>query len=122
MRVRTNYSAPAYAPLPLFDIDEATRLRDEGRQRASTTLYGREKPILEACREACRRAALRRATRTATADDAYRWLGDQGIDLESLGPAAGALFKCEEWRAVGYTQSERTTNHGRVVRLWEYVG
>lgn len=56
-----------------------------------------------------------------TADDVGRALKDLGKP-HCLGPAAGSLFKEKHWVFTGeWRPSKRTTNHGRMLRVWRYV-
>ena len=36
--------------------------------------------------------------------------------------AYGAVFKGKGWKAIGYTQSQHPSNHGRTIRVWRWVG
>ena len=76
--------------------------------------------LLVLARLGCERAALERPERTATADDAYAYLIDLGLDPAPLKNAAGSLFKTNDWKAVGWTESTRATNNGRAIRVWQY--
>lgn len=134
MKVKTGVSAPSQSDL--FDVDEAQRRKEDGMTAAASGPLGKEKDILAFCRKAARKAAEERShhdffagdatphssagwiSHTATIDDAYRAMEKAGIDPASLGPAAGSVFRGDEWVAVGWQPSERTTNHGRVVRVW----
>ena len=56
---------------------------------------------------------------TVTADDVGQKL-EKLFGIKSLGPAAGALFRCHdqfEWTGQ-YVESTRATNHRRVLRVW----
>ena len=57
-----------------------------------------------------------------TADDVGRVLkADYGLD--TLGPAAGSIFKTGDWEWTGnFRKSKRVTNHSRLLRVWRYIG
>ena len=65
---------------------------------------------------------LHRSTgRAVHADDARAWLDlaripdyQRGEKMEWM----GAIFRGEEWRAVGWTTSQHPENHGRAIREW----
>ena len=79
--------------------------------------------LLAQCRAAVKAAALRRADRTATADDSSRFLESIGLPAESLGNAAGSLFRGRGWRKTGQTRnSERASNNAHANFVWEYTG
>ena len=43
--------------------------------------------------------------------------------IETLGPAAGSIFKTSRWRWSGeFVKSSRVSNHSRLLRVWKYVG
>lgn len=55
------------------------------------------------------------------ADQVGRALQEHGI--ESLGPAAGSIFKTDEFKFTGeFVKSRRVSNHSRLLRVWRYVG
>lgn len=101
----------------LFNAEEGEHLKQLGMAAAA----GNNKAALFLGRRIAR--ALGRQLGKVTADDVGRILkSDYGI--KSLGPAAGSLFrdpsKC--WRWTGdWRKSARTTNHSRMIRIWEYV-
>lgn len=42
---------------------------------------------------------------------------------DPLGNAAGGIFRGTCWRFTGRTvRSERVNSHGRLIRVWEYIG
>ena len=102
-----------------FDTTLARALKEEGLTRASTS----REDILALGRQLCVMAALKRNSRTATADDATRGFKRYGLPADSLGPAAGALFRGPQWQFTGiWRTSLRTTNHARQNRVWRYAG
>src|ERR1700687_4211801 len=81
-----------------FDGEEGERRRSDGMGAAAVA----RKHVLRLARQACVEAALARANRTATADDAQRWLINQGHSSDYLGNAAGSLFKDKNsWEFTG---------------------
>jgi hypothetical protein len=79
------------------------------------------RPMLEFARGLA--VELGRAKRFVTADDIQRVLVDKGFPESSLGNAAGSVFRGGNWRWNGQTvKSTRVASHGRLIRIWEYVG
>jgi inosine/xanthosine triphosphate pyrophosphatase family protein len=94
--------------LDLFDQQRSDRAKREGMQRAADN--GRTS--LENARRIARQIALTREDLCITADDVGRLVPD-------LGPAAGSLFKTDEWHWTGqFKKSSRVTNHSRLLRVW----
>lgn len=80
------------------------------------------KEQLTLARKVAASIATRREDRTVTADDVGRVLKEV-YGLDTLGPAAGSLFKTPDWEWTGrFTKSKRVTNHSRLLRVWKYVG
>jgi len=101
----------------LFDAEEGEHLKQLGMAAAA----GNNKAALSLARRIAR--ALGRQIGKVNADDVGRIL-KRDYSIESLGPAAGSLFrdpsKC--WRFTGdWKKSSRTTNHRRMIRVWEYI-
>lgn len=70
---------------------------------------------------------LGRQQKFVTADDVQFALATRPgrpISEEALGSAAGGLFKSRKyWRFTGrYVASQRENSHGRMLRVWEFVG
>ena len=99
-----------------FDGEEGERRRSDGMGTAAVS----RKHVLRLARQACVEAALARANRTATADDAQKWLIDQGYSSDYLGNAAGSLFTDKDtWEFTGHwLPSQRVSNHGHQNRVW----
>ena len=93
------------------------QLRLDGMQQAA----GNSKEQLDTARRVAVQIAKRRVDRTVTADDVGRVLKEvYGID--TLGPAAGSLFKTKDWEWTGqWRKSKRVTNHSRMLRVWRLV-
>lgn len=100
----------------LFDAEESERLKRLGMQAAA----GNNKAALDLGRRIAR--ALGRKLSKVTADDVGRIL-KRDYDIKSLGPAAGSLFKEKgRWKPTGERRnSHRKTNHGRELKVWEYI-
>jgi hypothetical protein len=80
------------------------------------------KQQLALARRVAAQIALRRKDRTVTADDVGRIL-QEVYGLDTLGPAAGSMFKTPDWKWTGqFRKSKRVTNHSRLLRVWRYVG
>lgn len=64
-----------------------------------------------------------RRKRFVTADDVQAVLIEKGYLPEDLGNAAGSMFRGGSFKWHGQTvQSKRVASHGRLIRVWEYVG
>lgn len=94
-----------------FDLRVGVALKAAGMARAAAH---RPEP-LEVAKEIAR--TLARMHGQVTADDVQEWL--RGTNAEPLGNAAGRIFMGKEWVCVGWRASRRTTNHGRMIRVWE---
>ena len=102
----------------LFSLDAGRELKGEGMDLAAAN----RAEALAIARRGAFSAAVRRDDLTADADDAYRALERAGM-ADCLGNAAGSIFKGAEWRWTGeFRPSERTSNHGRMIRVWRLVG
>jgi hypothetical protein len=99
-----------------FDGEEGERRRSDGMDAAAVS----RKHVLRLARHACVVAASMRVDRTATADDAQKWLIDQGYSSDYLGNAAGSLFTDKNtWEFTGqWLTSQRVSNHGHKNRVW----
>ena len=101
-----------------FDQDRGEQLRLAGMGLAADNA----KESLAVARKVATVIAKRRKDRTVTADDVGRVLKDY-YGLDSLGPAAGSLFKTGDWEWTGqFRKSKRVTNHSRLLRVWRYIG
>ena len=97
----------------LFDRDESQRRKEDGMELGASN---RESQLSLARRVARMQCVINGKT---NADEVGRHLHEiYGID--SLGPAAGSIFKGKEFEFTGeFVQSERKTNHGRLLRVWK---
>ncbi len=101
----------AQMPNNLFDKKLSEKLKEEGKAKAASNLI----EPLKLARKIARQIA--RIKGVVTADDVGRQLKKYGID--TLGPAAGSIFKGKEWEWTGrYIKSKRITNHSRMLREW----
>jgi hypothetical protein len=101
----------------VFDGDEAEVLKQQGMALGAANNIER----LELARLVAVKIA-KDGDGTCHADAVGKvMLGEYGI--ESLGPAAGSMFKGNDWVFTGiYKPSERVKSHGQVLRVWKYVG
>lgn len=101
----------------MFDPAEAERLKREGMERAAE----KRAWALRMARHWAHFAATLRVR--VTADDVFSYLPPEPASI--LGPAAGSIFKERKngqavWKFTGnWVKSERTSNHGRCIRVWE---
>ena len=103
--------------MDLFDWAEGNARKEHGMQLAESN----RQSDLDLARSIAVELATRAADRTITADDVGRVL-KRRHDIDSLGPAAGSLFKGDQWKWTGeYRKSVRTTNHGRMLRVWKLI-
>ena len=100
----------------IFNSEEGEHRRSEGMDIAAVS----RKHVLRLARHACVVAASTRVDRTATADDAQKWLIDQGYSSDYLGNAAGSLFTDKDtWEFTDrWLPSQRVSNHGHKNRVW----
>ena len=101
---------------PLDPIEEtAQTLKEEGMNRAAKN---RPEALVIARGFATK---LGRLYSEVTMDDVAAWL--TGDELESLGNAAGSVFKGKQWEWTGrFIQSTRLQSHGNLLRVWRWVG
>ena len=103
----------------LFGINESIRRKHDGMLAAE---YGGKHLVLKDARRIAKQIAMLRLDKTVTADDVNAALIRIGI-TESLGNAAGSLFRGSEWQFTGERiKSARKTNHAREIKVWRYLG
>ena len=96
-----------------FDARASAARKETGMQRAEEAA---SPSPLDLAREIARELAKQRGS--VTADDVGELL-HQRHQIESLGPAAGSLFKGSEWETTGeMRKSTRKTNHSRLLYVW----
>jgi hypothetical protein len=104
--------------LPLFDAAASSAAKEEGMNLAANS----RKEILRKTRAALVGIALNRDDRCVTADDAQRWLEDNGYGVGALGNAAGSLFRGDDWEFTGrWIKSARVISHANDLRVWRLV-
>lgn len=100
---------------PIFDFDAGERLKEEGQNRAAV----RRLELLQFARDGLENIARSRESREVTADDATRYLVENGESGNALGAAAGSLFRGKQWEFTGrWVKSEKVTNHASDLRVW----
>jgi len=100
----------------LFDEELSDKLKREGMAKAADNT----KQVLETARQIAKAIARRKGT--ANADDVGRIL-KRACGIDSLGPAAGSIFRGKEWEFTGnWVKSKRITNHSRMIREWRLTG
>ena len=62
-----------------------------------------------------------RFTGEVSADDVRRY-AEQVHWKPHHSNAYGGIFRGTGWKAIGYTQSQHPSNHGRTIRVWRWVG
>lgn len=104
--------------MSIFDEKRGEKLKQQGMEQAADNA----RDYLHIAREVAQEIAKGRFDRCVTADDVGRVMKvDYGID--TLGPAAGSLFKTNNWKWTGeFRKSKRVTNHSRLLRVWQYIG
>lgn len=103
--------------LPLFDSNLGHELKVQGMNAAAEN----KRDLLENVKRGVEMIARFRPDRTATADDAAKWLVDNGLDPHALGNAAGSLFLDKKvWQFTHrFTKSKRPWARGNLLRVWE---
>lgn len=101
-----------------WNLKQGEQLKLEGMDLAA----GNRKEQLDKARDVARTLAMTRVSRTLSIDDVL-YVMHQLYNVSSLGPATGSVFKTAEWRFTGaWVKSKRVSNHGRMVRVWQYIG
>jgi hypothetical protein len=103
---------------PLLDAIAAREAAEQGIAQAADN----KKSLLEFAKK--KAIELGREHWCVTADDVQLALVAAGIDQHALGNAAGSVFKDKTlWRyANRVVKSERVSSHGRLIRVWQYIG
>ncbi len=96
----------------LFDATESERRKREGMAVAEQN----RSELLGLARAVAR--GIANSSGTVHADQVGRVMKAR-YSIDSLGPAAGSLFKGGDWEWTGeFVKSARVTNHGRLLRVW----
>jgi hypothetical protein len=99
----------------LFDWAESEDRKKAGMDVAANS--GNEN--LDIARRVARRVA-RENNGYCDADKVGQILDDE-YHIKTLGPAAGSIFRGENWVFTGeFIPSTRKSNHGRVIRVWKW--
>ncbi len=99
----------------VFDAKLGEELKNRGMNVAAT----KRQAVLQKARQAVKEIAISRPGRCVTADDAQRWLIQNGHHPAELGNAAGSLFRSQEWEFTGnWTKSVRVSRHRNILRIW----
>lgn len=103
--------------LPLFDLFAAELAADAGIAQSAVNKNVRLEDAKAIAVE------LGRERIFITADDVIR-VYSRRFPREPLGNAAGSIFRDKRhWKFTGRTQAcERVSGHGRLIRVWEFVG
>jgi hypothetical protein len=101
----------------VFDREESKRQQEEGM--AAAVNARKRKELFAIAKNAAINIALSRTDRCVTADDVQKWIVAHGYLPEILGPAAGSLFRGQNWTFTEkWEPSARVSNHNRYVRVW----
>ena len=96
----------------LFNEKQSDLLKREGMEIAADNAL----TSLDLAREIA--VELYRKQGVVNADDVGRVLKLRH-GIETLGPAAGSLFRSQKWRFTGkWVKSKRVKNHSRMLREW----
>ena len=99
--------------MKLFDEGWSDKLKEDGMAKAADN----RQEQLEIARNVAKAIAKKKGT--VNADDVGRVL-KLIIGIDTLGPAAGSLFRGKEWVFTGqWVKSKRITNHSRMIRVWK---
>ena len=111
---------PNASPGALWDAAESERRKRAG-VAASENSAGLK---LEVARRVAREIAASKPCLTTNADEVQQQLlARYGYGHGWLGPAAGALFRCDDWTWTGgRVRSTSVKNHARELKVWRYVG
>lgn len=103
---------------PLLDAIAAREAAEQGIAQAAEN----KSSLLEFAKK--KAIELGRNNTFVTADDVQLALVAEGISDRALGNAAGSVFRNKKlWRFTGRTvSSERVSSHGRLIRVWQYIG
>lgn len=97
-----------------FDSVLAEKWKRKGMRAAASV----HRELLAEVKAALITIAGRRESRCVTADDAARWMIEQGLSPGALGNASGSLFRGPEWELVSYCSSERASRHRNRLGVW----
>jgi len=99
----------------LFDLAESKTAKVAGMSQAEAN----KASLLRFARAGLVKIAQGRLDGEVTADDAQRFLFDNGISVHALGNAAGSLFRGKQWEWTGrYAKSSRAHAHANELKVW----
>ena len=101
----------------LFDLqEEAQKRKKEGMEKAARN----RKRLLEVARDCAEEMSC---YGNCTSDHVAGAMERSGYRYESLGNAAGSIFRGKEWVFTGHmVPSQRPSSHGRMIMVWRYEG
>lgn len=107
-----------YQQSTIFDAIAANAAKERGIEIAS----GHKRHELRFAQSVAREIGRRQGT--VTADDVVRELIEvHGWAEGQLGNAAGGMFRGSCWKDTHRSvSSQRVSAHGRLIRVWRYVG
>ena len=101
-------------PPVAFDRKESERRKQKGMKSAADHFAEQ----LQLARRLAIAIARANPERETNADAVGQALAKQGLN-DCLGPAAGSIFKGNEWEFTGkFVKSARVSNHSRLLRVW----
>lgn len=99
----------------LFDLEKGEQLKEEGMAVAAMN----RKEQLEVARGIAKELALS-GDGTTSADLVAKELYERH-GIETLGPAAGSLFRGDNWHQIGYRKTTKASSHARPIGVWRWV-
>ena len=100
----------------LFDFEQAKKNRDVGMALAAD-----RSDLLGEWRRIALEVALKRADRRISIDDVGREVQKRGLS-NTLGNAAGSLFKERHWHFTGdRINSKKISSHAREIKVWKLI-
>jgi hypothetical protein len=98
----------------VFNFTRGREEKDAGMLKAAR----RRATLLAYARDVAQEIARESPYRFCNADQVGERMVIQGVK-ENLGPAAGSLFRGEQWEFVEWKRSARITNHARLIGIWK---
>lgn len=100
----------------LFDFEQAKKSRDAGMALAAD-----RSDLLGEWRRIALEVALKRADRRISIDDVGLEVQKRGLP-NTLGNAAGSLFKETHWHFTGdRINSKKISSHAREIKVWKLI-
>lgn len=101
----------------LFDRDLAQELCLRGIDTAVSSRIS----LVHLAKTLARFRAMNSHTGTTNIDEIQDMLIKLGHPPDSLGNAAGAIFRGKQWERCGWKISERVSNHARLISTWRLL-